>query len=166
MSLNGIKFTTTFDPSASVIIDFAIATNSLASFLESLTPSIRATSSIVLLSFLERAFNASTSPFFNVSILYFVVGTNFFLKVSSTACTDHANAAGDNPRVANAVGSGATVETVIFDCAKPNIRLSAIVETALTTATGLSAGSPIPINTTLPHGGRAGLPTMRHTLLA
>ena len=96
MSLNGIRLHTSLIPSTSVINTLENSANSFAASSVSFTPSINAISNIVARRRLGRALSVSINPCLSSSMVYLVVGTNFFLNSSFAACTLHAKMHGES----------------------------------------------------------------------
>mmetsp|Transcript_13862 Transcript_13862/g.21420 ORF Transcript_13862/g.21420 Transcript_13862/m.21420 type:complete len:293 (-) Transcript_13862:541-1419(-) len=164
MLLNGIIFIMILAPCTSFIICNTKSARCSASSGESLIPPIKATSIILVRSLVGLCDSASRYPFRSSVIENFVVGTSFFRSSSLEACTLHANAAGAFPNILKASGVGPTVDIVIFVWRRPN-PVSPLLRTSatFTTDSALSAGSPIPINTT-PSTGTISI--TRHTFWA
>mmetsp|Transcript_11479 Transcript_11479/g.29071 ORF Transcript_11479/g.29071 Transcript_11479/m.29071 type:complete len:278 (-) Transcript_11479:521-1354(-) len=112
------------------------------------------------LAFLGSESKASRSPSRSSAIVKRVVGTSLRRRPSSAACTDQAST---HPALAsepNASGVGPTVEIVTLEREIRKRESSPNVRAATTTASALSAGSPIPMKTTPSSGG---MPSSRHT---
>ena len=112
MSLKGLKLTISFDPGIFSKITAANSLISSASVKESFTPSIRATSNMVVRKLCGRCSSASISPCRSSTIAYFVVGTSLRRRSSRAACTLQARTQGALANLEKASGVRATVLTV------------------------------------------------------
>mmetsp|Transcript_29611 Transcript_29611/g.95170 ORF Transcript_29611/g.95170 Transcript_29611/m.95170 type:complete len:227 (-) Transcript_29611:218-898(-) len=117
----------------------------------SLTPSMSVTSAMRPRSAL--ACNVSPHASRSSRIRWRVVGTSSLRSRSSAACTDQASRAGSGSSARMCPGDGPTVETQTYERPSWKPKGWTIACSARETSSTLSAGSPMPMNTTFLSGG-------------